>query len=84
MPVSALIAHAALLASLGSYPFKVGETLTYDAKLGYFPVGTATVAVSRMVRERGNEAFVFSMTGEGGPPGIRVSYELTSWVGASR
>ena len=84
MPVSALIAHAALLASLGGYPFKVGETLTYDAKLGYFPVGTATATVSRMVRERGSEAFVFSMTGEGGPPGIRVSYALTSWVGASR
>ena len=84
MPVVALIAHAAVLAGLSAYPFKVGETLTYDAKLGYFPVGTATATVSRMARERGTDAFVFSMTGEGGPPGIRVSYELTSWVGASR
>ena len=85
MPVSVLIAHAALLASLnGSYPFKVGETLTYDASLGYFPVGTATATVTRLARERGAEAFVFELTGEGGPPGIKVRYELTSWVGTDR
>jgi uncharacterized protein DUF3108 len=84
MPVIPLVAHAAFVAHLAAFPFRVGETLTYDARLGYFPVGTATATVSRMARERGNEAFVFSMTGEGGPPGIRVSYELTSWVGTSR
>jgi uncharacterized protein DUF3108 len=85
MPVSVLIAHVALLTGLtGSYPFKVGETLTYDARLGYFPVGTATARVTRMAKERGAEAFVFALTGEGGPPGIRVRYELTSWVGTSR
>ncbi len=85
MPVTALIVHAALLASLAApYPFAVGETLTYDARLGYFPVGTATATVSRLAQERGKEAFVFEMTGEGGPPGIRVRYELTSWVGTSR
>lgn len=85
MPVTALIVHAALLTSLAApYPFAVGETLTYDARLGYFPVGTATATVSRLAQERGKEAFVFEMTGEGGPPGIRVRYELTSWVGTSR
>ncbi|HEX6106199.1 MAG TPA: DUF3108 domain-containing protein [Gemmatimonadales bacterium] len=85
MPVTTLIAHAALLTGLAApYPFTVGETLTYDARLGYFPVGTATATVSRLARERGNEAFVFAMTGEGGPPGVRVRYELTSWVGTSR
>jgi hypothetical protein len=78
------LAHAALVSHLVAYPFRVGETLTYDARLGYFPVGTATASVSRVVRERGKEAFVFSLTGDGGPPGIRVSYELTSWVGTSR
>ena len=85
MPVTVLIAHAALVAGLtGAYPFQVGETLTYDATLGYFPVGTATATVSGLARERGKEAFVFALTGEGGPPGIRVRYELTSWVGTSR
>jgi uncharacterized protein DUF3108 len=83
MPVCTLFTHAALLVRLAApYPFAVGETLQYEAKLGVFPVGTATVTVSRMARERGMEAFVFSATGEGGPPGIRARYELTSWVGA--
>src|SRR6478736_3489244 len=43
MPVSVLLAHAALLAHLAApapYPFTVGETLSYEARLGYFPVGT--------------------------------------------
>ena len=86
MPLTTLLAHAALVASLGAptYPFAVGETLTYDASLGYFPVGSATATVSRLARERGKEAFVFALTGEGGPPGVRVRYELTSWVGTGR
>jgi uncharacterized protein DUF3108 len=80
-----LLAHCALLARLvAPYPFSVGETLRYEAKLGYFSVGTASVSVSRMVQERGTEAFEFAMTGEGGPPGWRVSYDLTSHVAADR
>jgi hypothetical protein len=82
-----LLVHSALLAQMSvasSYPFAVGETLQYDAKLGYFSVGTASVSVSRMVRERGAEAFEFSMAGQGGPPGWRVRYDLTSRVGAAR
>ena len=63
------------------YPFTVGESLQYDAKLGYFSVGTASVSVTRLVREQGEEAFEFSGTGRGGPPGWRVSYDLTSRVG---
>lgn len=85
MPLPTLLAHASLVAHLAApYPFAVGETLQYDARLGVFPIGTATAAVSRMARERGADAFVFAMTGEGGPPGIRVRYELTSWVKSSR
>jgi hypothetical protein len=76
-----LIGYAALLARLAApYPFAVGETLRYDAKLGYFPVGTATAKVSRLAQERGEKAFVFAMTGAGGPPGYRVQFDLTSWV----
>jgi hypothetical protein len=75
------IAQAALLTQLAApYPFSVGETLRYEARLGYFPVGTASVSVNRLVRERGEEAFEFSGTGKGGPPGWRVSYDLTSRV----
>ncbi len=82
--VSLLIGYVALLARLvAPYPFAVGETLHYDAKLGYFPVGTATAKVSRLAQERGEQAFVFAMTGAGGPPGYRVQFDLTSWVGSN-
>jgi Protein of unknown function (DUF3108) len=82
MPIAPLIVHTALLARLAApYPFSVGETLKYDAKLGYFPVGEATVSVTRIAQERGTESFVFTMAGQGGPPGWRVRYDMTSWVG---
>ena len=83
MPAATLLAHAALLAGLAqspSYPFAVGETLRYEATLGYFPIGTATASVARTERERGSDAFVFMAVGEGGPPGFRARYEMTSWT----
>ena len=85
IPATQLLAQAALLAKLAApYPFAVGETLRYEAKLGYFPVGTASVSVTRLVKERGAEAFEFAGTGQGGPPGWRVRYDLTSRVGTIR
>jgi hypothetical protein len=85
IPAAQLFAQAALLTRLAApYPFSVGETLRYEAKLGYFPVGTASVTVARLVRERGAEAFEFALSGRGGPPGWRVSYDLTSHVGTAR
>jgi hypothetical protein len=85
-PAFQLIVHTALLARLAApapYPFAVGETLRYDAKLGYFPVGTASVSVTGLVKERGAEAFEFTAAGEGGPPGWRVRYDLKSRVGTA-
>ena len=85
MPAATLLAHAALLARLSApYPFEVGETLQYQATLGYFPVGSATATVARTARERGTDALVFTAVGEGGPPGFRARYEMTSWVQSSR
>jgi hypothetical protein len=92
MPAATLLAHAAILAQLAAsgpeagadaYPFAVGETLEYQATLGYFPIGTATAAVARTTRERGADAYVFSAMGEGGPPGLRARYEMTSWARSS-
>lgn len=84
MPLAMLLAHAALLARLAApYPFSVGETLHYDATLGMIPIGTATMTVNPMTRERGQEAFVFAATGEGRPLGLRVGAALTSYVGTS-
>ena len=85
MPAAQFLAQTAVLAQLAApYPFSVGETLSYEAKLGYFSVGTASVSVNRLVRERGTEAFEITMNGQGGPPGWRVSYDLTSRVGTAR
>lgn len=85
IPVTQLLTQAALLARLAApYPFSVGETLRYEAKLGYFSVGTASVSVARMVKERGTDAYEFVMNGEGGPPGWRVTYDLTSHVDAGQ
>jgi hypothetical protein len=92
MPVSVLVAHAALLGHLAApapsaapapYPFAPGETLSYDATLGYFPVGSATATVGR-TQDHGADAFVFAFSGQGGPPGIQVRYELTSWARSAR
>ncbi len=82
MPLSILLAHAALLAHLAApYPFAVGERLHYEAKLGIVPIGMATMSVNPMTQERGREAFVFAAVGEGRPLGLRVGGELTSYVG---
>jgi hypothetical protein len=87
MPVLTLLAHAALLTRLAGapphYPFAVGETLQFDAKLGMLPIGSAVMKVNAMTREQGREAFVFAATGEGRPLGIRVGAELTSYVGSN-
>ena len=83
--LSLLLVHAALLGRLTApYAFEVGETLRYDAKLGYFPIGQAAISVARLDKERGVESFVFTMAGQGGPPGWRVRYDLTSWVDKRR
>src|SRR5688572_30075552 len=85
MSIAPLLVHAALLVQLARpYPFTVGETLRYEAKLGYFPVGTATASVTRLAKERGTEVFVLTAAGEGGPPGAKLRYELTSWVGTGK
>ena len=82
--VTLLLSHALLLSGLGAPPFGVGETLRYDAKLGYFAVGSASLSLSRTAQERGTAAYVFTMAGQGGPPGWRVRYDLTSWVDSQR
>lgn len=85
IPIALLLSHTLVMARLvASPPFAVGETLRYDAKLGYFPVGTATVSVARAAPERGVDAYLFTMAGEGGPPGWRIRYDLKSWVDSRR
>ena len=87
MPVVTLLAHAACSPAWPAppYPFAVGETLQYDAKLGMLPIGSATMTVNPMTRERGREAFVFAASRPGtARSGVRVGAELTSYVGTQR
>jgi hypothetical protein len=42
------------------------------------------VSVSQRTRERGLDAYVFTLTGQGGPPGWRVRYDLSSWTDSRR
>lgn len=79
-----LIAAAAMLlgtAPAAAPPFSVGETLSYDAKVGMFSAGSATTKVERLDTDRGQRVYVFAMTGAGGPPGLRADYAMTSWTG---
>ncbi len=62
------------------WPFAVGETLHYDAKVGYFPAGVADIHVARNAAVRGKRAVVFTLSANGGPPGLKSSWDLTSWV----
>ncbi|MBA2627016.1 MAG: DUF3108 domain-containing protein [Gemmatimonadales bacterium] len=73
-----------LIEPAAPYPFAVGETLRYDARVGPLQAGTATARIARTASERGRPVFVITMTGTGGPPGLRGDYQMTSWVGIDR
>lgn len=66
------------------YPFQVGETLRYEARLGALPAGSATITVARMDVDRGDRVFVLSMSGGSRSRALPASYAMTSWVGAVR
>lgn len=71
-------------ASAAQYPFQVGETLQYEARLGVLPAGTATIRVARMDVDRGDRVFVLTMSGESRSRALAATYAMTSWVGAAR
>ena len=82
MQLIRFMAAAALIVRAGppSYPFQVGETLRYDARIGPMAAGSATISVARLDTERGRQVFVFTMSGGGGA-GLRADYAMTSWTG---
>jgi len=77
------LAALALVLGMGhaSWPFTIGETLEYDARIGMLSAGSASISVAREDAVRGRPVFVFTMHGSGGPPGLRTSYAMTSWTG---
>lgn len=81
MGVLQLAAAALLLGGAhAAYPFTVGETLEYDARIGVVAAGTASIRVAKMDAVRGRPVYVFTMSGGGGPPGLRTAYSMTSWT----
>jgi hypothetical protein len=83
-PVVAVIIAGSLTHAPADWPFAVGETLHYEARLGYFPAGTADIQVVRTASMRGKPSVVFTLNAAGGPPGLKSSWALTSWVESSK
>ena len=69
------------LASPPAYPFAVGETYKYAAKLGVLTLGSASMAVTGIDTVRGVESYVFRFELEAKAPFYRTSNVLQSWSG---
>ena len=63
-----------------AYPFVVGETLTYSAKLGMLTLGSGTLEVAAMDTLRGAEAFRFRFRLKGKTVFYSLDDVLESWV----
>ena len=66
-----------------AYPFAVGETLTYSAKLGMLTLGSGTLEVAAMDTLRGQEAFRFRFRLRGKTVFYSLDDVLESWVRTS-
>lgn len=64
-----------------SYPFAVGESLVYSAKLGFLRLGTGNIDVARIDTVRGIPAFYFRFALSGGNALYRLNSVLESWTG---
>jgi hypothetical protein len=67
-------------AAAPDYPFAVGETLTYSAKLGMLTLGSGTLEVAAMDTVRGREAFRFRFRLRGKTVFYSLDDVLESWV----
>src|SRR5204863_4619618 len=63
------------------YPFAVGETLTYSAKLGLLTLGSGTLEVAGLDSIRGAQAFRFRFRLQGKTVFYSMDDVLESWVG---
>ncbi len=62
------------------YPFQVGESFSYSAKLGIIKLGRAAMQVAAMDTLRGQEAFRMRFELEGGTLGFDINNVMRSWV----
>ncbi len=68
-------------AAPSGYPFAVGETLTYSAKLGMLTLGSGTLEVAALDTLRGDETFRFRFRLRGKALFYSLDDVLESWVG---
>lgn len=81
-----MIALAPLLLALqvgSGSPFQVGERFDYSAKLGMLRLGSASIQVAGLDTVRGEPAWHFKFTLEGGGALFRVNNTLESWTSVS-
>ncbi len=64
-----------------AYPFAVGESFQYSAKLGFLRLGTGTISVAGVDTVRGVPSFNFRFTLSGGNALYRLHSVLESWAG---
>ena len=74
------LAQAPEPAAPPGYPFAVGETLTYSAKLGMLTLGSGTLEVAGMDTLRGQETFRFRFRLRGKTVFYSLDDVLESWV----
>jgi hypothetical protein len=66
-----------------AYPFAVGETLSYSAKLGLLTLGSGTLEVAGLDSLRGAETFRFRFRLQGKNVLYSMDDVLESWVGTA-
>ncbi len=69
-------------ATAPDYPFAVGETLTYSAKLGMLTLGSGTLQVAALDTLRGKEAYRLRFRLQGKTVFYSLDDVLESWVDA--
>lgn len=62
-----------------SWPFSVGERMTFDAKFGFLSVGRAEVSLDGRDTVRGHQTFRVRFSVNGGPAWFGVHDNYTSW-----
>jgi len=86
--VSAILLHLALQTTLPasapvSYPFAVGEKLSYSAKLGMLTLGSGSLEVASLDTVRGVESFRLRFRLQGKTMFYSLDDVLESWIGTS-
>jgi hypothetical protein len=79
-PLPAQPATAVQATSIAAVPFSVGEELTFHAKFGVLPAGTARMRVEGIDTVRGRAAYHVAFTVDGGIPFFRVHDRYDSWI----